>query len=251
VGRVGRELLARRWLPWHAALVVALVAFILLGRWQLDSYEASGREDRAGERAAAVPLTDVTRPGGRLGAGDPGRKVSASGRYDEANQVLVPGRRLHGETGYLVVTPLLTESGIVVVNRGWVVAPGGRRAQAPPGVVQLTGVLQPSESDQDSGVDSVAGLPQGQIPYIATIRLLNALPYAESDLYDGYVVLTSQRPRTATQPELVPPRDLDTGIARWRNLAYALNWWFFAAAAVFFWWSVIRRAARERAAVPS
>jgi cytochrome oxidase assembly protein ShyY1 len=245
---VGRELLARRWLPWHAALVVALVSFILLGRWQLDSYESSGRADQAGQGRPAVPLTDVTSPGGRLGAGDAARKVTATGRYDEANQLLVPGRRLHGEDGYLVVTPLQTATGVVVVNRGWVLTAGGPRTHAPQGVVRVTGVLQPSESEGDSGAESVVGLPEGQIPYIATARLLNALPYADSEIYDGYVVLTSQRPRAASQPEVVPARDLDRGVAPWRNLAYALQWWFFAGAAVFFWWSVIRRAVRERSA---
>ncbi|MDQ1585168.1 MAG: hypothetical protein QOJ90_1898 [Actinomycetota bacterium] len=246
MGSVVRELLARRWLAWHAALVVVLVSFVLLGRWQWHSYESSGRAERAAQSQVAVPVATVLTPGGRLGSGDAGRTVTATGRFDAAHQLLVPGRRRHGTDGYLVVTPLRTDSAVLAVVRGWVASGRSPAVRVPPGGVRISAVLQPSESDQDSRVDPLAPPAAGQIPYLDTVQLLNAWPFPPEQLYDGYAVLTAQHPAASPAPEPVPPRAFHGGIARWRNLAYALQWWLFAGAAVFFWWAVIRRSATER-----
>lgn len=245
-----RFLLAPRWLAWHVALVVVLVAFTLLGRWQLHVYEDADRREQQNASTAPVPLDEVSSPGGRLTGRTVGARVTARGSYDGEHQLLVPGRRIGGRDGFLLVTPLRTTRGVLPVTRGWVPSPSDPAATAPTGPVTVTGVVQPSESEQDSGVDPLAPLPAGQIPYVATVRLLTALPYPESALYDGYVVLTAQAPAPDPAPRLVEPRGLDQGIGRWRNLAYALQWWLFGAAAIFFWWSVVRRAARERRGEP-
>lgn len=244
---VSRFLLQPRWLGWHVALVVVLVSFTLLGRWQLHVYEAADRGQQRTAARAPVPLTQVTRAGARLTGTAVGTRVTAAGTYDGAHQVLVPGRRLSGRTGYLVVTPLRTATGVEPVLRGWVSSPRSPAARVPTGPVTVTGVLQLSESEQDSAVDPLAPLPQGQLPYVATVRLLGVLPYPEPQLYDGYLTLATQSPVTAPAPQPVPPRRMDAGIGRWRNLAYAVQWWLFAGAAVFFWWSVIRRSSRDEA----
>lgn len=247
-----RFALAPGWLVWHAALVAVLVAFIWLGSWQVDSFAESGRaQDAAAEREAAA-LTTVLEPGQRLPAAAVGRVVTATGRYDEADQLLVPGRSVDDRDGYLVVTPLRTVEGVLPVNRGWVAAPDDPATEPPGSDVTVTGVVQPSESARDSRVDPLAALPAGQIPYLATVQLLDALRFSPDELYDGYVLLTAEQPEADVAPEPVQPRATDDGVSKWRNLGYGLQWWFFAAAAVFFWWSVLRRALRERraAAVP-
>ena len=119
-----RFALAPRWLAWHATMVVTLVALIWLGSWQLDSYaEADRRQQAAAEREIA-PVGEVLAPGDRLPASAVGRRVTAVGRYDEANRLLVPGRRHGGgggdRDGYWVVAPLKTADGVLPVNRGWV-----------------------------------------------------------------------------------------------------------------------------------
>jgi cytochrome oxidase assembly protein ShyY1 len=237
-----RSLLAPRWLAWHGALVVVLVAFILLGRWQLDSFEESDQQEAATPAQALIGLNRLLEPGQRLPADGVGRAVTASGRYEADHQLLVPGRRLDGRDGFLVVTPLRTSEGVVPVDRGWVATRDAPGTAVPPGEVVVTGVTQPSESERDSRVDVLAALPANQVPYLATVILLDALPYSTDELYDGYVVLTSQRPPARPGPALVQPQQRGhDGVGKWRNLGYALQWWFFAGAAVFFWWSVIRR----------
>ncbi|MEP6760932.1 MAG: SURF1 family protein [Sporichthyaceae bacterium] len=246
-----RFAIAPRWLAWHGALLVALVACIWLGNWQLDSFAETGRRQHAAAVQAAAPVSEVLAPGDRLPSDAVGRAVTAIGRYDEANRLLVPGRRLGNpgnKEGYWVVTPLKTAEGVLPVNRGWVATPDDPAVEGPAAEVTVTGLLQPSESEHDSQVDPLANLPDGQISYLATVQLLDVLPYSPEELYDGYVVLRSEQPAQAVTPKPVQATGLDEGVGRWRNLGYGLQWWFFAAAAVFFWWSVLRRSLRERRA---
>jgi cytochrome oxidase assembly protein ShyY1 len=243
-----RFALAPRWLAWHALLIAALVAFIWLGSWQLDSYAETDRRQHAAADQETAPVSEVLAPGDRLPASAVGRTVTAVGRYDEANRLLVPGRRHGDRDGYWVVTPLTTADGVLPVNRGWVATPDDPAVEAPATEVTVTGVVQPSETQNDSEVDPLADLPDGQIAYLATVQLLDALPYSPDELYDGYVAMRSEQPGASITPEPVEARGVDGGVGKWRNLGYGLQWWFFAGAAVFFWWSVIRRCLRERRA---
>jgi cytochrome oxidase assembly protein ShyY1 len=244
-----RFALRPRWWAWHAALVAVLVSFGWLGWWQLQSFEGSGGQGKAaGPRTVA--LDRVTSPGDRLDAGDVGRRVRATGTWETAGQLVVPDRELDGRPGDLVVTPLRTAGGVLPVVRGWV-SRDSAVLPPPSGRVVVTGAVQPSETEADAAAGSAA-LPEGQIAYVATVTLLERLPYGAAELYDGYVVLRSQQPPDPGAPERVEPRDEASpgGVGRWRNLAYGLQWWLFAGAAVFFWAAVLRRAAQERTATP-
>jgi cytochrome oxidase assembly protein ShyY1 len=248
-----RLALAPRWLAWHLLLVVALAAMGWLGLWQLRSFE-----DRSGEGVRpqrAVGVDAVTAPGGRLRAGDPGRVVTARGSWDPSGQLTVPDRELDGRTGLWVVTPLRTPAGILPVVRGWV--PRGAQVPDPPaGAVTVRGVLQESESSSDASLTTVPS--RRELPYVATVTLLEVLPYDAKTLYDGFVVLRSTTPADPAAPRTVEASTGPGGhpgqVGRWRNLAYAFQWWLFAGAAVFFWAAVLRRAVREQqaaAAAPS
>jgi len=236
-------LLGPRWLLWHAALVVALVAFTLLGLWQLDHFEHHARS-RANRPVTAVD--DVTRPGGRLAGDDVARRVTAAGTYDGARTRLVPGREHDNHAGFLVVTPLRTASGVLPVVRGWVATRSSRAATAPAGQLTVTGRLQGSEGSDRSAVDPLAPLPDDEIAYVSTVTLLETWPYSPRALYDGYVVAIREVPAGAVAPTRVEAQRPSGGVGRWRNFAYALNWWLFGVAALFFWGSVIRRAVKER-----
>jgi cytochrome oxidase assembly protein ShyY1 len=235
-------LLGPRWLLWHAALVVVLVAFTLLGFWQLDHFEhhARSRADRP-----VVAIDDVTRPGGRLADDDVARRITARGTYDGSRTRLVPGREHDNRAGFLVVTPLRTTSGILPVVRGWVASRSSVAATPPTGPVTLTGRLQGSESSDASATDPLA-LPANEIAYVSTVSLLETWPYSPRTLYDGYVVATREVPAGSASPARVEAQRPSGGVGRWRNFAYALNWWLFGGAAIFFWGSVIRRAVTEQ-----
>jgi cytochrome oxidase assembly protein ShyY1 len=238
-----RFLLGPRWLLWHATLVVGLVAFTLLGLWQLDRFEHHARSRAS---LPVVAIDQVMTPGGRLAGDDVARRVTAIGTYDDARTRLVPGRKIDNRAGFLVVTPLRTAAGILPVVRGWVAARSSAAVAAPDGRLTVTGRLQASEVSQASAVDPLAQLPDNEVPYVATFSLLETWPYSPRSVYDGYVVATREMPAGAATPVRVEAHSPSGGVGRWRNLAYALNWWLFGVAALFFWGSVIRRAVTEQ-----
>jgi cytochrome oxidase assembly protein ShyY1 len=251
VAGVYRFLLTPRWLAVHALAVLAVAACLLLGRWQLDSYQ-QGRAQPAATPGPPVELASVLAPGERLDADRTGLAVTVTGRYDGGEQLLVPDRELDGRTGYLVVTPLVRPDGAAVpVRRGWVAEPADPAAAAPTGTVTVTGVLQPSESDRGSGLRRGADLPPGQVARIANEELMVRLPYPPTRLYDGYVALTAQQPAQEGGPLPVPVETADAGGGRWQNLSYAGQWWLFAAAAVAFWGYFVRAAVADRRTPPS
>ena len=139
--------LAPRYWGVHLLMVAAVVATILLGRWQYDVWRDHRADSSAGvTREAPLPLDDVIGPDDAFPAGGVGRPVVVEGRWDAPHTVLVSGKERNERTGYWVVTPVVTASGSAVpVVRGWVEDREG--APAPPtGRAGLVGLLQPSES---------------------------------------------------------------------------------------------------------
>ena len=206
---VYRFLLTPRWLAGAALALAASVVMVLLGNWQLSRYhqrsEINARIDAA-EVAAPVPVTSVLpRPGtpGRAGPA-PGKAtawtaVTASGRYDPTNEILVRGRTVAGQVGFEIVTPLLLDDGsALLVDRGWVPpADGGAMAipvvpAAPTGTVTVVGQIHLSESRP-----SAVGRRDGRIDTrrVAVPRLAGELPYP---VFGAYVLLTRQTPSART-----------------------------------------------------
>jgi cytochrome oxidase assembly protein ShyY1 len=246
---VYRFLLTPRWLAFHLLVLLIIPAFFFLGRWQFGRYEErSAASDLAtGNLAAApVPLTGLDAPGAAVPDSVRFRNVTATGHYDAAHELLVRRRTQNGETGFYVLTPLVTADGTaVIVNRGWVKA--GPTADAPPevpapiaGDVTVTGRLRQSETEDNTGITDRTGLPPRQVLLINTPALAKTVPYT---LFGGFVELTEQRPGAASAPEPVP--DPDVGGGGGLNLAYSVQWWLFIGIAIGGWVMLMRREAGD------
>ncbi len=255
-----RTLLKPRWLGLSGLLVLLLVAFTLLGLWQLSVARDEGRKVAVEEapRRPVAALTSVLTPHGEFPATASGRRVAAVGSYDAAGQVLVVGRRLDGAPGYWVVTPLVvTDTGArLAVLRGFV-----RTAQAPAptttGEVTVLGSIAPGESPGSSA----SPLPAGQLPSVDLGHLVNVW---DGSIYNAFLFAISEAPdasgagpvgSSATGGiERVPPPSVPSGLTL-RNAAYALQWWVFGLFAVWMWWRMVREdhqrdAARRRGPEP-
>jgi len=231
--------LAPRYWAVHLLALAAVVATLLLGRWQYDVWH-DHRADNAATvtRKAAVPLSDVLGPDAAFPASGLGRPVVVEGTWDPTGTVYVTGQERDGRTGVWVVTPVVTPSGSAIpVVRGWTT---GRDDAPPPpqGRAALVGLLQPSE---DTGaVDSDPD--DDELPELSITALL---PRSRLDLYSGYVVATERAVPggsgtadgrsglAAVTPEHLPGADSATAL---RNLLYAFQWWVFGAFAGFMWW---------------
>lgn len=237
-----RLLLTRRWVAMTVLLLACLVAFAILGRWQL------GRAGRVGDGPSPDPAPVAL--AGLLRAGDPpsestvGRRVTVAGRYVAAEQLLVPGQREGGREGFWVMTPLTSDSGDVVpVVRGFVFRVQDATA-APSGAVDLAGRVQPP---QPFGTLDRA-LPAGQVGSVSPADLAGRV---NGRMLQGYVVLTGARPAEAlpaVTPTVLPHHGRPL---RLQNLAYALQWWFFAGFAVFWYLRMLRDEAHPVPRVPA
>lgn len=231
-----RTALRPRWLGLLGLAIVIVVAFVELGLWQLNAARDAGRAEQVA-RIQAMPTADIAAivgPHAVMAADAVGRSVSASGRYDADQQVLVAHRRQGDRQGFWVVTPLVVEGtgARLPVLRGFV--GDAASAPAPPaGRVGVTGTLSPPESAPNEPV----ALPPGQIQSVDLANLVNewdasvynALVFAGAETADGAAVPTGG---ALTR---VPPPDLAETELSWRNLAYAAQWWVFAAFVLYMW----------------
>jgi len=236
---VWRTALRPRWLALLALVLLVATGMAWLGNWQLGrAREQGGEAARERLAAAPVPLSSLLAPRTAYLQAAVDRPVTVEGRWDGARQLLLPGRRLHGQEGYWVLTPLLLPdgSGIGVV-RGWAATVGAARdgvADLPSGTVTVTGVLRPAEDPVDRGPGESSGLPADQLESIDQVELLDRWP----DLipYTGYVLATDPAPSGLSS---IPPTS-GSGRLALQNLSYAVQWWLFAAFGVFFWYRLVR-----------
>ncbi|WP_344614922.1 SURF1 family protein [Dactylosporangium salmoneum] len=243
-----RFLATPRWLGYAALTVAAATVMVLLGLWQLDRYhqraEINARID-AGTSATPVALTGVVgAPSGGPGTVGPApaehaqwTRVTVTGTYDPAHEILVRGRTVEGAVGFEVLTPLVLGDGkAVLVDRGWVrpASSGALTAPqvpaAPSGSVTVSGRLQPPES-RGGRPQEVAG--HAEIRRITPAVIAPTLPYA---LFDAYV--SADAP---TAGLTMVPAEKQNAL---QNAGYVLQWWLFAAMTVYGFGYLARREAR-------
>ena len=238
---------------WIAGLVFAIAVsgvFVLLSQWQFGrSTQPEVPVNPATEQVK--PLTGTLQPGEFFRASVADQMVSASGSYDPARQVLVPGRLKDGKTGYWVVTAFAVTDAPVLkgvaaspktyipVARGWIADPAD--AAAPPsGTIQLTGRLLPSEAP----VPNTAPEP-GRATAVSVAELINAWNVSS---YPAFVSATAEKAGTddvgaAAGSGLEPlniPAQPPAEKVNWLNLFYSVEWIVFAGFALFIWWRLVK-----------
>jgi surfeit locus 1 family protein len=229
-------------------VVLVMVSFGMLGLWQLNVARDKGHAEqvRAAPLRPVADLAAVLTPHGPFPRDGTGRRITATGRYDGSAQVLVTPRRLRGEPGYWVVTPLVVQStgARIAVVRGFVTNP--KLAVAPRAATEVTvsGTLASGESPTSEKAGPT--LPDGQLTVLDLALLVNRWP---GDLYNGFVFATAEQPdvTSASAPAMqrVPPPAPAGGGLAWRNAAYALQWWVFALFAAYMWWRMVSDDYRE------
>ncbi len=213
-----------KWIVLTVLVVVATVAMVWAGFWQLRRLDE--RRDRnavirercrspggTGGLGARTPTSRSTRPG-RLRSGASWRR---SGTYDAGAEVLIRNRSLDGAPGYHVVTPLVMADGTaVLVNRGWI--PLSPEADVAPDVPEPTTgevtVVGRVRGSQERGALGPTDAGDGTLEQLARVdvaRIAQQVPYP---LLPAYVELESQDP-AATQPlpRLIPTTRAGRGTA--------------------------------------
>jgi cytochrome oxidase assembly protein ShyY1 len=243
---VYRFLARPSWVGFSVLMITIAVVMVGLGRWQLHRYQertAINNRMDASAAAAPVPVGSVLAVGARPPANREWTRVSATGQYDTAHEIVVRGRTLDATVGFEILTPLVLPDGTaLLVDRGWRPPTGGGATAAvsiPPaasGTVTVVGRVRLPESRAGTPVVSAGHL---DVRRINPPSLAAYLPYP---VYGGYVVLDSQQP--PADPALRPiPADHENA---WLNLGYVVQWWMFALLTLSgLVWAVRREAHRE------
>ncbi len=233
-------MLRPRWLLGTVLVVAIVSGCISAGFWQLRRLDER-RQTNAQIRARAgeqIPLP----PAGFAEGADVDeliyRRVTTTGTYDREHEVLVRFRSRRGLPGYEVVTPLVSEAGTLLVDRGWVPLEIGDRwtvpsPSAPPGEVTVEGLLSPPEH----GSPRIMRPERDDQPVVVGTIAIPALEavVGHKDLYAVHL-LAAAAP-DAPYPAPVDPPDLGEGPHR----DYAVQWFLFAAVGVVGWITLLFR----------
>lgn len=226
----------RRWLGYLALVVVFAAACVLLSKWQfarLDEVRAQMERVATNYDSQPAPVAELLTPDAALPSGDQWKPVIATGRYVPELQVLVRNRTNEGTAGFDIVSPLLTNEGVLfVIDRGWIpMAADGRSPSAIPALpattVTVTARLRPTEPVL-AGQSDTATL-------ISTIHVVELAQKWGVTTYTGaYGLLATENPE-GVNGVLAPRPEITEG----NHLSYALQWLAFAILAfVALWWAI-------------
>lgn len=220
----------RRWLSFTVLVVLAIIGFGLLSRWQWTRADEHRIVRLAISQAQVLELVDSVTDLAEF------TRVQISGTFDNELTRLVRQRPLDGGNGYWVMTPLDSQSGGQTwVLRGWLGAstiatevpliPG-----APPGEITLTGAIRNFEQP----LANVYGLPMGVVAKMSEEELNTAVG---NITVDNRVVQMIAISPAQNELKIVPLPQIDEG----QNVSYAVQWILFALVAVVGWFVFLRR----------
>ena len=228
--------------PRYAALTVlmAIVALACVGAgtWQIARFEQKRSENehlRANDHAAAVAVGRLLPLVGSGAAPSRDqvelRTIRATGTYDAGAQALVRNRTVGGDDGFLLLTPLRTAGGVLLVVRGFVKDPDSGPAPTPPAPPAGTVTIEARAVLSESRHDLADQLPPHQVESINAGDQARRL---RAPTYDGYGELKAKQPGTAglvaiPAPSLANPAG---GAVEPQHFAYVIQWYLFAALAL-------------------
>ena len=208
--------------------MLAIALTVSLGQWQTKrAHEKEAQQALLEARIQEMPV----RLTGSVDAAEPllFRKVSATGRWLAAGQVLVDNQIREGRAGFHVVTPLQIEGSgaFVLVNRGWIPRganyPRGPEVPVPAGLVVVSGIAAvPPTRVLELSPDTVAGnvWQNLSIEKYRTQTRLAVLP----------VVVLADAPAAGLVAVTETP---NAGVGKHRE--YALTWFALAATVAALW----------------
>ena len=213
------------------AVAVVLVAaiFVGLGMWQLERAAELKESLKVATTIDTniVPLESVTAPRESIPATALNKTVSVSGYYIQnfraPNQVDGNGEVSDWEVALLQVG---TQSAILVVRGLWserLLNPDIQQSM----VIDIQGLLVASQYEERA--ENSAGV-------ISRLDSAVVTSLTDLDLYDGYVLASSEATRTgALDRTRVTPEKLTSRIPGfyWQHLSYVVIWWLLAGVVLF------------------
>jgi surfeit locus 1 family protein len=245
-----RFLRSPRWVAGHVLALVAVVAFVNLGAWQLSRLDERRTYNELLTERMSQAEADLT----SLDATDPEelafRPVTVTGTLDASSEVLLSTRSHDGRPGHHLLTPLHAPDGTtVLVDRGWVplewTSPPVAQAAPPEGEVRLRGMLHPSTSARRWG--ALDGGDAG-LQFVSDVDLDVLSRATATSYFPLYLVAHEQVPAQANDlPIPGEPPVLTEG----SHLSYAGQWFLFALVVAVGYPVLLWRTARDQPQQPT
>lgn len=227
-----RFLATPRWIVLQAAVIIfVLSCYFLLAPWQFARNQQHVQQMDAVAAATAqdpVPLADLLSTTAQPSEDLRWRQVTATGHFDADHEAYIRLRQdAAGQPAYEVVVPFITDSGTVLVDRGYfpfqAIAERSAEPPAPPsGTVTIIGRVQPDQTDPKNRPPSTT--PDGRTAYLAVSSQI--LGTSGTPVYRGFVELTTD------SPGVIDPIPLPQGDDSRPFFSYAIQWLSFGAIAV-------------------
>ncbi len=223
----------RRWISFTALVLVSIIGFGLLSRWQWTRADEQRVERLAISQAQVLNSVESVNDLAEF------TRVQISGSFDNQLTKLVRQRPLDGGNGYWVMTPLDTAAGKRIwVLRGWLGASTIATEvpdipTAPTGTLNVTGAIRNFEQP----LADVYGLPDGVVAKMSIEELNTA---GQGQPVDNRVVQLITSEPAAAELVIVPLPEVDEG----QNISYAVQWILFALVAIIGWFIFLRREAK-------
>ncbi|WP_375498543.1 SURF1 family protein [uncultured Jatrophihabitans sp.] len=242
-----------RYATLAAIMVLLAVGCVGAGTFELHRFHEKRHDNRAlkaNYHSAAVPLTTDLVPLTGAGAAPDTlairwRTVTARGSWDASGQQYLGNESRGDEQGFIVLTPLRTSTGTLLVARGFLAATSSgarpKDAPAPPlGTVTVRGRLYPTSSSNDGS----GQLPDEEITAVNATRQAARLGLP---VYQAYAALEAYQSGTLGLDALPGP-SLDNptgGAGELQLLSYVVQWYVFALLALLAPFAFARADARE------
>jgi surfeit locus 1 family protein len=159
------------------------------------------------------------------------RRVTVTGTFDYANEIVLRNRTRDGRPGVHVVTPLRISGSdkAVLVDRGWIpyeqTEPQARRAFRGPATAAVRGIVHASQS-QPSGLGPVDPPLGPDRPRLDTWFRIDVSRIQQQTPYSLLPFYVEQSPQPGA-PDL-PWRNEDLALDEGPHLSYAIQWFSFA-----------------------
>jgi len=230
-----RKMFSRKWVITTVLVIVGTLILIRLGIWQLDRLQQRRAFNAQVESSRSQNMLDLNgEVPGNLDTME-WRAVQVTGKYDLENQVAIRNQYYDKQYGYHLMTPLLFDGEVVLVDRGWIPADGNSKTTDwhkydETGEVKVTGQIRlGSGKPSFGGIEDAAPAAGSRLEFWNNAdvdKISQQLPYPILKVY----IQPASNPEDVQPPiPFQPVLELTEG----PHFGYAMQWFIFASLLFF------------------
>ena len=197
-------------------LVIFAATFLRLGIWQLDKARLVQEISKPVADKVEVGIETLIKPRISIPDEAKGRLVSATGSYERILQApnQSSGENSVRENWQVGILKLNNGAGVLVVR-------GVGDSTPPNQLIEVRGRLFPSQIEDRAVGANLAS----EISRLDSTVLLSRVNF---DLYDGYVIVISEKPDSQIKRVPAPQIVVKAAGFYWQHISYVVIWWLMA-----------------------